>query len=153
MWLLHLISIGISSVRLGLLCRDGGAVIMEQVSGLWSSVPKNRDVANLCLRDSRYTSQASVWDYPSRSSPSDGKGGGWGEAACDRRIISASFPPLRPHAVWANPPSFLSLRLLRWSPNCLPMPDVSSSPPQWGGNRGVCMCVRWGGGCYRRQRK
>lgn len=55
---------------------------------------------------------------------------GGGEKACDRRIISASLPPWRPHAVWANRhlPPFLSLHLLHQSPNCLLMPDVSSSP-------------------------
>lgn len=73
--------------------------------------------------------------------------------ACDRGIISTSLPPLRPHAVWASyhhhpsfpsPPPFSfylpssspSLHLYCQSHYRLPLPDVSSSPPQRSGEGG-----------------
>lgn len=51
-------------------------VIIEQVCGLRSSASgPEGERYNLCLRDGRYTSQASAKDYTPRSSLGDGEGG------------------------------------------------------------------------------
>lgn len=50
-------------------------VIIEQVCGLRSAASgPEGERYNLCLRDGRYTSQASAKDYTPRSSPGDGEG-------------------------------------------------------------------------------
>lgn len=62
-------------------------VIMEQVCGLRSAAggPEGERY-NLCLRDGRYTSQASAKDYTPRSSPGDGGGGRGGGGGGEKSL-------------------------------------------------------------------